>query len=402
LGISDAQTLSARLFGFSKARRRKIGGDISEFLAADSRKQIPITREAALELGFQLDGSAGVLPLRLADPPVREHRVVVGAAPAHFRKVAARVRIHEVPQSLSPQDIGELLLLEVAHDERGLYIAAGAGVDAPVGEHHGAGEQAMAGTLLDRHRPGGQARVLELLFLYMARPGVVGAHPGHLDETRALGRKQLLPERPLVVLLGRAQVDLHAQRRALGLLGFQQGLDVGHDRVELVDAEGLLIGLAVEPAEGDVDAQLVPVLEELLGELGPHADRVGEEMEAPHLGLGQQVVHALEELAVDEGITHDGGQVHLAAAHRAVLVDDRLEEVELHHLLHALHLGVGAEDALGIADVGPLDVEGVRPGLGRRARTAHELVVEPGLAPGVLGRQPGIAAGPQNRPRRGF
>src|SRR5262245_56537949 len=102
---SDAQTLSARLFGFSKARRRKIGGDISEFLAADSRKQIPITREAALELGFQLDGSGGVLPLRLADPPVREHRVVVGAAPAHLRKVAARVRIHEVPQGLSPQDI---------------------------------------------------------------------------------------------------------------------------------------------------------------------------------------------------------------------------------------------------------------------------------------------------------
>jgi hypothetical protein len=47
----------------------------------------------------------------------------------------------------------------------------------------------------------------------------------------------------------------------------------------------------------------------------------------------------------------------VVAAHLQVVRDDGPEVVHRHHALLALHQRVGAEDALGVADVGALDVQ---------------------------------------------
>ena len=84
-------------------------------------------------------------------------------------------------------------------------------------------------------------------------------------------------------------------------------------------------------------------------------------------------------MPVDERIADDRRQIDFTSAHFYVLVDHLSVFVPPHDELRPLHLGIRAEHAAGVTDVGPFDVKGMRPRADAEqfggAPAAHEEVV---------------------------
>ena len=154
-----------------------------------------------------------------------------------------------------------------------------------------------------------------------------------------------------------------------------QPLDVGDDLVVLQADARRLEDLFARRVHADVDG-VEPGLDhpasDLLGDERAVADHP-DFLDAFLLG----VADFLDELPVDERLPVVV-DAHVGDAERCALVDDLAEEVERHDALPAMHLVARAEHALGVADVGALDLDDLR---------------EPGRA---------VAAGREQQPPDGF
>src|SRR5438552_3512350 len=125
---------------------------------------------------------------------------------------------HEVLERLSLEYVAQVLRVDVADDERRLHVAAAAGVDPPVGEYRGSGEEPPAGAGVDRRRLGDEAGALQRLVADGPAPVVEVVDGFDRDHAQVPHSTKKVPEFSRGVAAGNPQAHLDADRGARLLL----------------------------------------------------------------------------------------------------------------------------------------------------------------------------------------
>ena len=118
--------------------------------------------------------------------------------------------------------------------------------------------------------------------------------------------------------------------------------------------------LLVESADADRDVRDAR-LDERLKARALQQNAVGDERNLPDLRLRSRIADFFLEALVDQGIADDRRELDHPATERGVVVDHLFEQRERHDTLAALLILVAAKHAVGIADIGHLDGQLLRP-----------------------------------------